>query len=66
MLHPVPYPDRFTGALAEANLRRKVETDSFRDDLRPLVADWPAGYDIDTAAGPAGRTEVRHLALLTR
>jgi len=31
-------------------LRRKLADESFRNDLQPLVANWPPGYDIDSAA----------------
>lgn len=56
-LHPaeiadsfVPYrPGGYTAAVAEANLRRKLESGSFRDDLTPLVMEWPEAYDVDTA-----------------
>jgi len=43
-------PDGYTARLAETNLGRKLSNADFRDDLRPLVADWPSGYDIDSAA----------------
>lgn len=46
-----PYrPDGYTSRRAELNLREKVRTPSFRDDLRPLLAVWPDGYDVDEAA----------------
>lgn len=46
-----PYrPDKITAGLAEANLRAKLEDEGFRNDLDLLVAEWPADYDIDTAA----------------
>jgi predicted nucleotidyltransferase component of viral defense system len=46
-----PYrPLGYTRARAEQNLRAKLEDPSFRDDLTPLVATWPEGYDIDVAA----------------
>lgn len=46
-----PYrPDGYTRARAEQNLRAKLPTLAFRNDLRPLVATWPEGYDIDVAA----------------
>jgi predicted nucleotidyltransferase component of viral defense system len=46
-----PYrPSGYTGRLAEANLRRKLGNGDFRNDLRPLVAEWPSGYKIDSAA----------------
>ena len=46
-----PYrPDGFTGALAEANLRTKLDDGGFRNDLNGLVAKWPADYDLDSAA----------------
>lgn len=42
-----PYrPVGYTGRRAELNLRQKLDRSSFRDDLRPLVSDWPEGYDI--------------------
>lgn len=43
-----PYrPHGLTARLAIQNLRRKLEDADFRDDLVPLVAVWPAGYDVD-------------------
>lgn len=46
-----PYrPDGYTQAAAVANLREKLRRADFRDDLRPLVTAWPAGYDLDEAA----------------
>jgi hypothetical protein len=45
-----PYrPEGYTARRAELNLRDKLQSDSFRDDLRPLVGEWPDGYDIDRA-----------------
>lgn len=45
-----PYrPAGFTRRVAEANLRAKLADRQFRDDLRPLVSQWPSSYDIDTA-----------------
>lgn len=32
------------------NLTEKVKRTAFREDLRGLVAAWPDGYDIDSAA----------------
>lgn len=47
----VPYrPRGYTGRRAELNLREKLADAAFRDDLVPLVAQWPEGYDIDGAA----------------
>lgn len=47
----VPYrPEGLTSRLAIQNLRRKLEDPDFRDDLVPLVATWPADYDVDRAA----------------
>ncbi len=46
-----PYrPDGYTNRRAELNLREKVQRPAFREDIRPLVAAWPEGYDIDAAA----------------
>lgn len=46
-----PYrPDGITAARAEANLRAKLEDISFRNDLTALVANWPTGYNTDSAA----------------
>lgn len=39
----------YTSTLAIANLESKLSEVEFRDDLRPLVAAWPPGYDIDSA-----------------
>ncbi|MCZ7576274.1 MAG: hypothetical protein M5U18_04190 [Dehalococcoidia bacterium] len=36
--------------MAIQNLQRKLQDADFRDDLIPLVAAWPADYDIDSAA----------------
>jgi hypothetical protein len=45
-----PYrPGGYTPKLAEANLRKKLADPNFRDDLRPLVAEWPQDYDVDAA-----------------
>jgi predicted nucleotidyltransferase component of viral defense system len=47
----VPYrPERYSQALAEANLRAKVADPEFRNDLIPLVTRWPENYTIDVAA----------------
>jgi Nucleotidyl transferase AbiEii toxin, Type IV TA system len=46
-----PYrPDRYTGALAIANLELKTQDDFFRRDLDALVGRWPDGYNIEDAA----------------
>jgi predicted nucleotidyltransferase component of viral defense system len=46
-----PYrPERYSARLAEQNLRAKLRDRNFLDDLRPLVAVWPEGYDVLTAA----------------
>jgi len=46
-----PYrPDGYTRALGAQNLRRKLDTATFRADLDQLVTAWPDGYDIDSAA----------------
>ncbi|MEX0826851.1 MAG: nucleotidyl transferase AbiEii/AbiGii toxin family protein [Acidimicrobiia bacterium] len=46
-----PYrPHGYTRRRAELNLREKVKRAAFREDIRPLVRAWPAGYDIDAAA----------------
>ncbi len=45
-----PYrPDGYTGRRAELNLREKLRSEAFRDDLRDLVGTWPENYDIDEA-----------------
>lgn len=45
-----PYrPDGYTARRAELNLRDKLRSDDFRNDLRGLVGEWPADYDIDQA-----------------
>ncbi len=47
----VPYrPSGYTGRRAELNLRENLADRAFRDDLVPLVAGWPEGFDIDGAA----------------
>lgn len=43
-------PAGYTRARAEQNLRAKLADVAFRNDLAPLVATWPEGYDIDAAA----------------
>lgn len=46
-----PYrPPGITAALAEANLRAKLQDAAFRNDLDALVAQWPDSYELDTAA----------------
>lgn len=46
-----PYrPAGHTAAAAIDNLHLKLADTAFRTDLDPLVASWPDGYDIDTAA----------------
>ena len=46
-----PYrPDGYTSALGEQNLRRKIDTGTFRSDLDQLVTRWPEGYEIASAA----------------
>ena len=46
-----PYrPDGYTRRRAELNLREKVKRPAFRQDLRPLVTDWPEDYSVDDAA----------------
>lgn len=46
-----PYrPDGYTRRRAELNLTEKVKRTAFREDLQGLVAAWPDGYDIDSAA----------------
>ena len=46
-----PYrPQGYTSALGEQNLRRKVEDSGFQSDLELLVARWPDGYEIESAA----------------
>jgi hypothetical protein len=42
-------PEGYTARLAEQNLRRKLGRSDFRNDLRPLVSEWPVDYDIDAA-----------------
>ena len=43
-------PRGYTGRRAELNLREKLADAAFRDDIVPLVAQWPDDYDIDGAA----------------
>lgn len=46
-----PYrPPGMTATRATANLLAKLTGPGFRTDLDPLIASWPTGYDIDTAA----------------
>lgn len=45
-----PYrPAGYTARRAELNLRDKLTSEDFRNDLVPLVGDWPDDYDIDAA-----------------
>ncbi len=47
----VPYrPSGYTRRRAELNLREKLADRAFREDLAPLVSEWPEAYDIDGAA----------------
>ena len=43
-------PKGYTARRAEHNLRAKLDDVIFREDLVPLVAEWPDDYDIDVAA----------------
>lgn len=46
-----PYrPDGYTRRRAELNLREKADRPDFREDLRPLVTQWPEDYSVDDAA----------------
>ncbi|MDQ1250478.1 MAG: hypothetical protein QG597_4857 [Actinomycetota bacterium] len=46
-----PYrPDGYTAALAISNLRKKLRSPDFRDDMSLLVTELPLGYDVDDAA----------------
>ena len=46
-----PYrPDGYTRRRAEQNMREKIQRPAFRDDLRPLLTDWPHDYVIEDAA----------------
>lgn len=46
-----PYrPNGLTAAKAQENLSRKLTDRVFRNDLDPLIAIWPTGYDMDLAA----------------
>ena len=57
-----PYrPDRWTPALATANLTAKLANDGFRHDLDPLVAQWPPDYNIDSAAELIRTELIEHL-----
>ena len=45
-----PYrPDGYTRALGEQNLRRKLDSETFRAKLDHLVTAWPAGYETSAA-----------------
>ena len=49
-----PYrPDGWTVARALDNLAAKLDDSTFTTDLEPLVATWPAGYEIATGAAVA-------------
>ncbi|MGH9190441.1 MAG: nucleotidyl transferase AbiEii/AbiGii toxin family protein [Acidimicrobiales bacterium] len=43
-------PRGYTRGRAEQNLRAKLANRTFREDVMPLVATWPEGYDIAAAA----------------
>lgn len=43
-------PDGFTAGVALAAFDEKIGDNAFRTDLGPLATEYPAGYDIDTAA----------------
>ena len=46
-----PYrPAGLTARNAIDNLRRKLDDAEFREDLTPLVGDWPPDYSVDRAA----------------
>lgn len=46
-----PYrPERYTARVAELNLRAKLKDHDFRNDLNPLVAQWPEDYEMAAAA----------------
>ena len=49
-----PYrPEGWSPVRARANLAAKVRDDAYLEDLRPLVADWPDGFDGEaTSASP--------------
>ncbi len=50
-----PYrPTGMTATRARENLARKLDDRGFRTDLDPLVAFWPAGYQLGTAADLIG------------
>lgn len=42
-------PVGYTARRPELNLRNKLKSVSFREELRPLVGEWHDGYDIDRA-----------------
>lgn len=51
MIAFAPYrPSGMTAARARENLSRKLDNRGFRTDLDPLIANWPKGYDLDSAA----------------
>ena len=59
-----PYrPERYTGALAIANLKLKLQDNLSRRDLDALVARWPDDYDIDEAAILITRELLSHVDL---
>lgn len=46
-----PYrPDSFLTGAVVANVRTKLGDRGFRNDIEPLLAERPAGYDVDSAA----------------
>lgn len=51
-----PYrPDGWSPTLARTNLAAKLANRSFLEDLRPLVIDWPDGFDTESAEAAALR-----------
>lgn len=51
-----PYrPDGWSPTLARTNLAAKLASRSYLQDLRPLIVDWPDGFDAASAAAGALR-----------
>ena len=57
-----PYrPEKYTGPLAIANLKLKLQDNLFRRDLDALVANWPDDYDIEEAGALITRELLSHV-----
>jgi hypothetical protein len=58
---PCHLPEGYSRSLAENNLGAKLQDQGFRNDLAPLVAAWPEGYDLDEAANQVMSEVIAHI-----